>query len=278
MSEQRRIMVFNHRHRPAALQAAAQAHELLRNAGIQVVDRDSKANIELIIVLGGDGTILEAATIAHLQDVPVIGVNLGHVGFLAEAEQEGITEVCQRAIDGEYMVESRMCIDVAVHRPDREVQREWAANDIVVQSTNRSHPALLAFGVDGQAVSEYAADGLIVSTPTGSTAYNFSVGGPVVWPDVQALVLSPLAAHGLFTRSLVLSPASVLEIQIPPSQMHDCEVTADGRRTLIAPGGSSITVTKSATKMRLARLTMYPFTTRLVKKFALPVEGWRTQD
>ena len=108
MSEQRRIMVFNHRHRPAALQAAAQAHELLRNAGIQVVDRDSKANIELIIVLGGDGTILEAANIAHLQDVPVIGVNLGHVGFLAEAEQEGITEVCQRAIDGEYRVESRM--------------------------------------------------------------------------------------------------------------------------------------------------------------------------
>lgn len=274
----RTIMVFNHRHRQAALEAAVKVRAFLENAGIRVVDRDSsEETIELIIVLGGDGTILEAANIARRQQVPIVGVNLGHVGFLAEAEQEELDELCRRVIAGEYAIERRMCIDVEVRPPDGTMQSEWAANDVVVLYTDRGHPALLAFGVDGEAVSEYGADGLIVSTPTGSTAYNFSVGGPVVWPDVQALVLSPLAAHGLFTRSLVVGPASVLEIQVLPQQVQDCEVWADGRRMLKAPPGTSIRVTKSQVDMQLARLISPPFSARLVKKFGLPVEGWRSR-
>ncbi|EFL94627.1 NAD kinase [Mobiluncus curtisii] len=275
VSKERTIMVFHHHYRQPAIVAAASVRGYLENAGITVVDRTSTEPIELIIVLGGDGTILEAANIAHRQGVPVIGVNLGHVGFLAEAEEEELGELCERVVRGEYQVERRMCIDVEVRHPDGSVQSEWAANDIAVLSTDKGHPALLAFGVDGEAVSEYGADGLIVSTPTGSTAYNFSVGGPVVWPDVQALVLSPLAAHGLFTRSLVLGPSSVLEIQVLPQQVQDCEVWADGRRILPAPLGSSIRVTKSTTDMQLARLVSLPFSARLVKKFGLPVEGWR---
>lgn len=276
-NEQRTIMVFHHRYRQPAIEAAATVRQYLEKAGIRVVDRDSEARIDLIIVLGGDGTILDAAHTAHYQGVPVIGVNLGHVGFLAEAEQEELDELCERVIRADYEVERRMCIDVEVRSPDGVVASEWAANDIAVLSTDRGHPALLAFGVDGEAVSEYAADGLIVSTPTGSTAYNFSVGGPVVWPDVQALVLSPLAAHGLFTRSLVMGPSAVLEIQVLPKEVLDCEVWADGRRTLKAPPGSSIRVTKSLVDMQLARLVKPPFSARLVKKFGLPVEGWRAR-
>nr|WP_154542924.1 NAD kinase [Mobiluncus porci] len=268
-------MVFNHRHRQEAIETANKVKAILGGAGIRVVDRDSDEPIELVIVLGGDGTILEAANIAQRQQVPVVGVNLGHVGFLAEAEQENLEDLCKRVINGDYEVDRRMCIDVEVRRPSGTVESEWAANDIAVLSTDRGHPALLAFGVDGEAVSEYGADGLIVSTPTGSTAYNFSVGGPVVWPDVKALVLSPLAAHGLFTRSLVLGPSSVLEIQVLPNQVQDCEVWADGRRVLKAPPGSSIRVTKSESDMQLARLISQPFSARLVKKFDLPVEGWR---
>lgn len=271
----RTIMVFNHRHRQEAIETARKVRIILENAGITTVDRDSDAKVELIIVLGGDGTILQAAYIAQQQQVPIVGVNLGHVGFLAEAEQENLEDLCRRVIRGDYQVDRRMCIDAEVKSPDGTVETEWAANDIAVLSTDAGHPVLLAFGVDGGAVSEYGADGLIVSTPTGSTAYNFSVGGPVVWPDVQALVLSPLAAHGLFTRSLVLGPTSVLEIQVLPRQVQDCEVWADGNRVLQAPPGSSIRVTKSASDMQLARLVSQPFSARLVKKFGLPVEGWR---
>lgn len=273
--KQRTIMVFNHRHRPEAIETAQKVRVILEKAGIATVNRDSDAPVDLIIVLGGDGTILEAAYIAKDQQVPLVGVNLGHVGFLAEAEEENIEDFCHRVINGEYQVERRMCIDAEVRTPQGTVETEWAANDIAVLSTDSGHPALLAFGVDGGAVSEYGADGLIVSTPTGSTAYNFSVGGPVVWPDVQALVLSPLAAHGLFTRSLVLGPSAVLEIQVLPNQVQDCEVWADGNRVLSAPPGTSIRVTKSASDMQLARLVSQPFSARLVKKFDLPVEGWR---
>ena len=271
----RTVMVFTHHHRLAAAAAAEQVSTYLSQAGIEVVPRGFEGPVDLIIVLGGDGTILEAAYVAHHHQVPVLGVNLGHVGFLAEAEEEDLEELCQRVIAGDYSVEHRMCIDVEVREPDGSVSREWAANDIVVQNTDRGHPALLAFGVDGEAVSEYGADGLIVSTPTGSTAYNFSVGGPVVWPDVQALVLSPLAAHGLFTRSLVLGPASVLESQVLGNQQQICEVCADGRRLIQAPPGSIVTVTKSEISMSLARLVSPPFSARLVRKFGLPVEGWR---
>lgn len=271
----RTIMVFNHRKRQEAIEAARTVCEILEKAGIATVGRDSDTQVELIIVLGGDGTILEAAYIAQSQQVPLVGVNLGHVGFLAEAEEENLEDLCRRVINGDYQVERRMCLDAEIRTPDGKINTEWAANDIAVLSTDSGHPALLAFGVDGGAVSEYGADGLIVSTPTGSTAYNFSVGGPVVWPDVQALVLSPLAAHGLFTRSLVLGPTAVLEIQVLPNQVQDCEVWADGNRVLPAPPGTSIRVTKSASDMRLARLVSQPFSARLVKKFDLPVEGWR---
>lgn len=271
----RTIMVFNHRQRQEAIETAKKVRHILGAAGIDTVDRDSDKPVELIIVLGGDGTILEAAYIAQRQQVPIVGVNLGHVGFLAEAEEENLEYLCRRVINSDYQVDRRMCIDVEVCSPDGKIATDWAANDIAVHCTDSGHPALLYFGVDGRAVSEYGADGLIVSTPTGSTAYNFSVGGPVVWPDVQALVLSPLAAHGLFTRSLVLSPNSVLEIQVLPNQVQDCEVWADGNRVLPAPPGTSIRVTKSDSDMQLARLVSQPFSARLVKKFGLPVEGWR---
>ena len=176
VSKERTIMVFHHHYRQPAIVAAASVRGYLENAGITVVDRTSTEPIELIIVLGGDGTILEAANIAHRQGVPVIGVNLGHVGFLAEAEEEELGELCERVVRGEYQVERRMCIDVEVRHPDGSVQSEWAANDIAVLSTDKGHPALLAFGVDGEAVSEYGADGLMYRLRRGLLPITFRSG------------------------------------------------------------------------------------------------------
>lgn len=180
--------------------AVARASAALRSHGVEPVGPECTDHVDLVLVLGGDGTILRAFEVARERDIPLVGINTGHVGFLAEADPDGIEQVVADLVAGRYTVETRTTMNVEVISPDGTVTREWALNEAALEKRDRARMIEVAIGVDGQAVSSFGCDGLIMSTPTGSTAYAFSCGGPVIWPEVEALLLVPVAAHALFTR------------------------------------------------------------------------------
>jgi NAD+ kinase len=229
---------------------------------------------EVALVLGGDGTLLRAAETARPVGVPLLGVNLGHVGFLAEAEQESLNEALRAIIDGGYDVEERMTVDAVAFVGGDEIARSWALNEASVEKHSRERILEVVLEVDCRPVSAFGCDGVLCSTPTGSTAYAFSAGGPIMWPQVKALLLIPSNAHALFARPMVIAPDSQVAIEIQPSSppaVLDC----DGRRTAALPPGARIEVTQGATPVRMVRLDGRPFTDRLVRKFDLPIRGWR---
>jgi NAD+ kinase len=299
MSERRHLLVVAHTGRPDSLDAGVQVCRQLIAAGLVPVvsadERDdllvaapdiaplhlldvdvAKKELELVIVLGGDGTILRAAELARGCDAPLLGVNLGHVGFLAEADREDLTDTVDRALARDYAVEERLTLAVRVKDVDGEVIWEsWALNDASVEKANRERSLEVAIEVDGRPLSTFGCDGVVMSTPTGSTAYSFSAGGPVVWPSVEALLMVPLSAHALFARPLVVGPDSSLAVELLQRSVGSGVVWCDGRRTFDLPSGSRVVVRRSPIPVRLARLSMGPFTDRLVNKFALPVAGWR---
>ena len=230
---------------------------------------------ELVVVFGGDGTILRGAEVARPAGTPLLGVNLGRVGFLAEAERDDIETVVERLVRGDYVVEERMTLEVDVLHDGEVVWQDWALNEASVEKSARERMLELAVEVDGRPLSTWGCDGVVLSTPTGSTAYAFSGGGPVVWPAVQALLLVPISAHALFARPVVLGPDSRLAVEVVPHSHVNGVMWCDGRRTAELPPGARIEVRRSETPVRLARLSTEPFTDRLVRKFALPVTGWR---
>ncbi|MEE1296152.1 MAG: NAD kinase [Bifidobacterium sp.] len=231
---------------------------------------------EIVVVLGGDGTILRAAELVHCTNVPIIGINMGHVGFLAEFESFQIDEAIARIAARDYTIDERMIAHVDVWLPGAQQPLEdWALNDITIERADRGKMIGLSVGVDGVAMSSFGCDGVIVSTPTGSTAYAYSAGGPIIWPDVEALLLVPLAAHALFARPIVIGSDSTLQFRINDDSTADGWICCDGRRQRALPKGTRIEVRQSADRLRLARLSDAPFTNCLVTKFDLPVVGWR---
>lgn len=283
----RHVRVVHHLHRQDAVNAAQMAARALEEHGITVslapvtghpTDANDDHDADLILALGGDGTILASAEFARANDVPLVGVNMGHMGFLAEVGAEGILKVVDQLARGTYRVDTRATLDVTVTAPDGSVKHDWALNEAALIHTNVAHPVQLALVVDGQDVSTYGADGMVLATPTGSTAYSFSAGGPVVWPDAEAMIIAPLAAHGLFTRPLVVGPASTIELVVLDSDWEEPEMWCDGRRRTNVQHGSTVTARVSDTPIRLLRLDDTPFATRLVHKFSLPVRGWRQRD
>lgn len=294
----RTVLLVVHGERDAATKVAAAFGHDLRDAGVEVrvLDVDASwlasaglddvkvvasaegasAGCELAVVFGGDGTILRAAEMCRGANTPVLGVNLGHVGFLAEADVEDLHEVVRRVVDRSWTVEERLTIDVTVSVGGTTVASTWALNEAAVEKTARARMIELVVEIDARPVSRWAGDGVVCATPTGSTAYNFSAGGPVVWPEVHALLMVPLSAHALFARPLVVSPDSTLAIEIaaaPTGAVMWC----DGRRTVDLPVGARIEVVRGREPVRLARLIEAPFADRLVRKFDLPVDGWRGQ-
>ncbi|WP_019145880.1 NAD kinase [Aeromicrobium massiliense] len=229
---------------------------------------------ELAVVLGGDGTILRAAELCHGVGTPVLGVNLGHVGFLAEADVEEVHAVTQRVIARDYAVEERLTVEVEVEVDGQVVARNWALNEATVEKASRERMLELVVAIDDQPVSRWGCDGVVCATPTGSTAYNFSAGGPVVWPQVEALLMVPISAHALFARPLVVSPDSVLAIEIVGTAATGV-LWCDGRRAAELPPGARVVVRRGSQPVRLARLRHASFAERLVRKFDLPVAGWR---
>lgn len=233
---------------------------------------------EIVVVLGGDGTILRAAELVKGTQVPIIGINLGHVGFLAEFESFEIGNAIEKIAHKEYTIEKRMIADVELFLPgNRQPIQDWALNDTVVYHGPGSPMVQVGISVDDVAVSSFGCDGVIASTPTGSTAYAFSAGGPIIWPGVRALELVPIAAHALFTRPLIIGAESNFGIQVLESRDDDAVITCDGRREHTVPTRSHITIRQSADSLLLARLSDALFTDRLVTKFNLPVVGWHEQ-
>jgi NAD+ kinase len=255
---------------------ATEASDMGFPEGVEVVQPGPAAGegCELILVLGGDGTLLRGAELAREFGVPMLGVNLGRVGFLAEAERDDLHKVVERVVARDYEVEERMTIDVVVREDGRIVHTDWALNEASVEKAARERMLELIMGIDGRPVSSFGCDGVVCATPTGSTAYAFSAGGPVVWPEVEALLLVPISAHALFARPLVTSPHSVLEVQVQPGTSHGV-LWCDGRRTYELPPGARIEVRRGHNPVLLARLHRAPFSKRLVTKFQLPVTGWR---
>jgi len=243
---------------------------------IEVVDNDPHAaeGCELVLVLGGDGTFLRAAELARNAGIPVLGVNLGRIGFLAEAEAEHIDRVLDHVVARDYRVEERLTLDVVVRQGGQIINRGWALNDASLEKGPRLGVLGVVVEIDGRPVSTFGCDGVLVSTPTGSTAYAFSAGGPVLWPDLEAILVVPNNAHALFGRPMVTSPEATVAIEIE-ADGHDALVFCDGRREMLIPAGGRIEVTRCETPVRWARLDSAPFTDRLVRKFRLPVTGWR---
>ncbi|WP_232680131.1 NAD kinase [Nocardioides sp. R-C-SC26] len=246
-------------------------------ASVEVADSEEMAgrDCELTIVIGGDGSILRAAEVTRSWRTPLLGVNLGHVGFLAEAEPEQIEDTIGAVVRGDYTVEDRLTIDVGVYRDGDLVTDTFAVNEVSVEKAARERMLEVVVEVDGRPLSRWGCDGVVCATPTGSTAYNFSAGGPIVWPQVEALCLVPLSAHALFARPMVIAPTSVIAIEVLARNEGSGVLWADGRRTVDLPPGARIEVRKGAHPVRLARLHAAPFADRLVAKFDLPVSGWR---
>ena len=238
-------------------------------------DEIAPDQLELVIVLGGDGTILRAAETVRGCDAPLLGVNLGHVGFLAESERDDLERAVSRALERDYTVEQRMTLDLRVTSGTDTVYESWALNEASIEKASRERMIEVVVEVDGRPLSSFGCDGVVMSTPTGSTAYSFSAGGPVVWPSLDALLLVPLSAHALFARPLVVGAESVLAVELLKRTDTPAVVWCDGRRSFDLPAGARVMVRRSDTPVRLARLHTAPFTDRLVRKFNLPVTGWR---
>ena len=239
--------------------------------GISQVGADAIADAEVVLVLGGDGTILRGAEIARRQNIPILGINLGHVGFLAEVEKPSLTEIAASIVAKEYVTENRMVLKYSVLRNGAVVSIGWALNEVTVERDGTTMVELFV-QIDNRPLSRWGCDGLICSTPTGSTAYAFSAGGPVLWPEIDALVLLPISAHALFARPMVVSPTSEIVVEIESS---DALLSGDSLRKFALKAGDQVQISKDASVIKLAHIKPTLFTDRLVAKFKLPVEGWR---
>jgi NAD+ kinase len=260
----------------AVLPEEAEAVHLMHNPNVVEADPEDPArDCELVCVLGGDGTILRGAALSRGTDAPLLGVNLGHVGFLAEAEREDLQETVEHIVARDYQVEERTTLEVRAQHEGQLIASGWALNEVTVEKAARERMLELILEIDGRPLSTWGCDGVVMATPTGSTAYAFSAGGPVVWPDVEAMLVVPISAHALFARPLVVGPRSHLAVEVLPDTEGAGVLWCDGARMVELPQGARIDVRRSQTPVRLARLTTSPFTDRLVAKFDLSVAGWR---
>jgi NAD+ kinase len=315
VNAKRTMLVVAHVGRPAALRSARLVVDRLTAAGIAVrilepeaadlrcagadvvpATPDAAQDAEMVIVLGGDGTLLRAAEIARPAGAPLLGVNLGHIGFLAEAEPDDLAGAVGQVVEHRYTVEKRMTIEVTVRQDGTITAGTWALNEASVEKVARERMIEVVTEIDGRPLSRWACDGVVCATPTGSTAYAFSAGGPIVWPEVEALLLVPICAHALFAGPMVVSPRSVLAVEVlhmsgaPPrgpaggqDETAAAVLWCDGRRRVDLLGGARVEVRRGAQPVLLARLTGpgpgqadgARFTDRLVAKFGLPVAGWR---
>jgi len=253
---------------------AEEVHQLDLAGVTTVAGPGAAEGAEMVFALGGDGTLLRAAELARPAKAPLLGINLGHVGFLAEAEVGDLEQAVRDVVARAYTVDERLTLDVTITRDGQVVGQSWALNEVTVEKGPREKVLEVLVNIDGRPLSRYGCDGIVCATPTGSTAYAFSAGGPVVWPEVEALLVVPISAHALFSRPLVTAPTSTIEVVVEPYTVP-AVLACDGRRVFDVAPGARVTVSRGGLPVRVVRLRPRTFTDRLVAKFALPVEGWR---
>jgi len=282
MSDNRAVLIVVHPARTDAAQVANELARKLASENIAVFTNQptlataaqaftQEQQVELAVVFGGDGTILRAAELVHGRDVPILGVNLGNVGFLAQLHKPSLDVLVASILAKKFHTEPRLTISYTIKRNAEIVHEGWGLNEVTVERGTNQMVELFV-QIDGRPLSRWGCDGVICATPTGSTAYAFSAGGPVLWPEVNALVLVPLAAHALFSKPMVISPDSHIVIEI---ESTTAEISADGMRKFNLEKGDQVTLTRSSERIHLAYIEDGVFTDRLVAKFKLPVEGWR---
>jgi len=274
------VLLVTHPTRPEAISTANELTKLLTGKQINVFatiktaganDFKSTDQIDLAVVLGGDGTMLRAAEIFRGKQVPILGINLGHVGFLAEIERPSLTEIVDAIASGTFSIEERMSLNYQLLRADKVIESGWALNEVLVERNDHQMIDLFV-QIDHRPLSRWWCDAVICATPTGSTAYAYSAGGPVVWPEVDALVLLPLAAHALFSKPMVVSPHSEIAIDL---ESDSADLNADGIRRTKLQKNDRVVLTSDKEDVLLAHIKPATFTDRIVAKFKLPVEGWR---
>lgn len=284
MSAKRAAVLVVNPSRSEAVEAATELARLLQAAdfelfttsdveivGVKNCENSNLPIVEVAVVLGGDGTILRGAELTRERNIPLLGINIGHVGFMAEVIRPEITAVAKSVIDKSYSLDSRMVLAYEVTRAGQVINNGWALNEVTVERQYTTMVELFV-QIDGRPLSRWGCDGLIASTPTGSTAYAFSAGGPVLWPEVEALVLLPISAHALFSRPMVISPKSEIIVVI---ESAEALLSADALRKFPLEMGDQVRIVRDASKVLLSHIVATTFTDRIVAKFKLPVEGWR---
>ena len=281
----RKVLLVIHPTKEEAHLFAAKLASGLHQAGFEIYSNGSQlienvnplsslsdvSDIEIAVVLGGDGTILRAAELVQGRDIPILGINMGNVGFLAEIDRPTVEEIVSGIRERRYTGDARLLLKHSVLRAGQVVHSGWALNEVTV-SRNDAQMVELFVQIDGRPLSRWGCDGVIAATPTGSTAYAYSAGGPVIWPEVHAILFLPLAAHALFSRPMVISPESEIAIDI---ESKNSQLSADGMRTFPLELADRITISRESHSVRLVQLDGGGFTDRLVAKFKLPIEGWR---
>ena len=274
------VLLVTHPHRVEAATAAKELNTLLTAKNIKVFstlptldipEYKQNESVDLAVVLGGDGTMLRAAQLFRGKNVPILGINLGHVGFLAEIERPALSEIAQAISDNSITVEERMSLNYQLIRDGKQIETGWALNEVLIERNDHQMIDLFV-QIDHRPLSRWWCDSVICATPTGSTAYAFSAGGPVVWPEVDAVVLLPLAAHALFSRPMVVSPKSEIVLDLGSDS---ADLNSDGIRRTKLQKNDRIILTSDKEDVLLAHIKAATFTDRLVAKFKLPVEGWR---
>ena len=284
MKPGRSILFIVNPNRDDARESAEKLGSIFRAAGFTICSNseaeidsippftvEALSEVEIAIVLGGDGTMLRGAEAVRGTKIPLLGVNLGRVGFLAEVDKPSLSEIADAVISQSYITDERLVLAYEVERDGTVVDQGWALNEVTIER-NETTMVELFVQIDHRPLSRWGCDGLICSTPTGSTAYAFSAGGPIVWPEVEALVVLPISAHALFSKPLVVSPESKIVIDIESSTAL---LSSDSRRKFSLAEGDRVTMRKDSDTVRLAHLKEIIFTDRLVAKFKLPIEGWR---
>ncbi|MEI6041359.1 MAG: NAD kinase [Actinomycetes bacterium] len=278
----RRILLVINPQRDQARKLALEIAAEFLKSGVEVASSDvslipgslpftNPKEVEVVIVLGGDGTILRAAELVRGENVPILGINMGNVGFLAEIITPTTKQIVEAVLSKKYHGEPRLVIAFEILRAGKSVHKGWSLNEVTIERSATQMVELFV-QIDNRPLSRWGCDGVICATPTGSTAYAFSAGGPVLWPEVNAFVLLPLAAHALFSRPMVVSPDSEIVIDV---ESEVAEIASDGIRKFDLIAGDRVVLTRDSSQVHLSHIGEGVFTDRLVAKFKLPVEGWR---
>ncbi|NLJ74934.1 MAG: NAD(+)/NADH kinase [Firmicutes bacterium] len=278
------VGIIPHTEKPAAISLAEELIEFFLERQIQVCFEEETAQIlgvpqlarqiplkelDVVIVLGGDGALLNAARLTSQVDVPVLGVNVGHLGFLTELEVDGVFPAMEKLISGDYYIEERMLIEGRVIRKGKQVAVCSALNDLVMTRGTFARIINISTYIDDQHVTDYVADGIIVSTPTGSTAYSLSAGGPIIEPLLECICITPICPHSLSSRSVLARPTASVSLHLGETR-EEVMLTIDGQQGFPLKSGDRVEIRRADKTAKFVKLSGRAFFEILHSRLKMP--------